>query len=50
MMGIIFSLLEATFSMSSLATRIEDSIAKITPELPIISEMWLTVVPVDAPK
>ena len=50
MIGIIFSLFDQRFLMSSLATRIEDSIAKITPELPIISEIWLTVVPVDAPK
>ena len=48
-MGTIFSRLEARFSKSSLPTLEEDSTAKIMPLIPIISEIWLTVVPVEAP-
>jgi len=46
----IFFLCVATLSKKSLATLLACSTAKTIPFGPTISEIWLTVVPVDAPK
>ena len=46
----MFDLCVATLSKKSLATLLACSTAKTNPLGPTISEIWLTVVPVDAPK
>src|SRR5919199_3522971 len=48
--GITFLRFEATFSIRSLATRVAGSTANTIPDGPTISDMWLTVVPVEAPR
>ncbi len=48
--GVTFNLNAATLSKKSLATLFACSTAKTIPLGPTISEIWLTVVPVDAPK
>src|SRR5919109_43228 len=49
-MGSTFLRFEATFSISSLATLVAGSTANTRPDSPTISDTWLTVVPVDAPR
>ena len=46
----ILFLLDDTFSSNSLATLTDGSTGNIIPLFPIMSDTWLTVVPVDAPK
>ncbi len=43
-------LFEDTFSNNSLATLTDGSTGNTIPLFPIMSDTWLTVVPVDAPK
>ena len=46
----ILFLFEDTFSNNSLATLTDGSTGNTIPLFPIMSDTWLTVVPVDAPK